>query len=140
MDVIAESFASNSLLALKTSTGRCCDVLAQNWGVIGDPYLENDELEFCDVIWMNPVFRGIPNEATLASSGRAVPLYRVSSSSDHIVQLRKLNNICIVVILEKRLGFQSGFENRLQHPACLFLSELLATTRSFHENGLHRAS
>ena len=84
MDEIAESLASNSLLALKTSTGRCyhsirkiCRVATQ-----GTSYFQYDQFELSDVIWMNPILGRLSNEVLLSSTSSTVPFDRVSLRSD----------------------------------------------------------
>lgn len=67
-------------------------------------YLENDKFDFRNVVWVNPVFRGISNEITLSSTRSAITLHRVSSCSDYVVQFRELDNVRVIVVFEEWLG------------------------------------
>ena len=54
---------------------------------------------------MYPVFGGIPDEVLLSSSCRTVALNWLSPSTYEIVELRKLDDEGIVIVLEERLSF-----------------------------------
>ena len=89
-------------------------------------HLQDNELELSDVIRMHPVLGCLTNETTLASSSSTVAFHGVAPCSYDIIQLRKLHDIRVVVVLEERLGLQSSRENRLEHPSGLFLPHELA--------------
>lgn len=109
----------------------------KNWQV-----LQDDELQFCYVVRMNPVFSRLSDEAGLASTSSTVTLDGVSASSDEVVELRKLNDRGIVVLDVKGLGLESAIENRLQVPTGRFLEFWLANAKvgKGEERCLHRAS
>jgi hypothetical protein len=45
----------------------------------------------------------------------------VATSSDDIIELRQLDDVGIIVVLEERLGLEPGSEDGLEHPLCAFL-------------------
>jgi hypothetical protein len=84
MDVMAESFASNSLLGLNTRTGRCCTELVEPLGKEVMTNLQNEKLQLGDIIWMYPVFGCLTNKVALTATSRAVTLNRVTSRPHNI--------------------------------------------------------
>lgn len=119
---MAESLVSNSLLALNTRTGRCFKLSVT--GSNKDGYftdLQYNELQFRDVIRVNPILCGLTDKVLLTASCGAVAFYWVSSSPHKIVELGELDDKGIIVVAEKRLRFQSGSENGLEGPRFLFL-------------------
>lgn len=80
-----------------------------------------DELQLCNIIWVYPIFGRLPDEVLLASSRCTVTFDRVSPCSYKVVEPRKLDNECIVVIFEERFCFQSCGEDWLEVPLGLFL-------------------
>ena len=84
--------------------------------------LQYDKLQLCNIIWVYPVFRRLPDEILLASSSCTVTFNRVSPCSYKVVEPRKLDNEFIVVVFEERFCFQSCSENWLEVPLCLFLN------------------
>jgi hypothetical protein len=67
--------------------------------------LKNNELQFRNVVRMNPVFRRVTDKACLASTGSAVSLDRASSRPYDIIEFRKFDNVGIVVVGKKWLRF-----------------------------------
>jgi hypothetical protein len=70
---------------------------------------------------VHPVLRSIPDEASLGASSRAISFDRVAASSDDIIELRQLDDVGIIVVLEERLSLEPGSEDGLEHPLCAFL-------------------
>jgi len=130
MDEIAVSFSSNSLLGLKTRTGRCwieksarsrlCVELRKSEFA----YLENDQFQFCDIIRVDPVFRGLADKVLLRPSGGGISLDWVSLGPDQIVKLGKFYNEGIIIIFEEGLSVKACGEDGSQVPAGLFLAKL----------------
>lgn len=50
-------------------------------------HLQNDELQFCDIIPVNPVFRGLADKVLLRTAGGRVTLDGIALVADQIVQL-----------------------------------------------------
>lgn len=119
---MAESFVSNSLLALNTSTGRCFTFSAAGSnkdGVFTD--LQYDEFQFRYVIRVNPILCGLTDKILLTTSRGAVACDWIASSPHEIVELGELDDKGIIIVAEKRLRFQSGSEDGLEAPQFLFL-------------------
>lgn len=90
--------------------------------------LQYDELQFGDVIWVNPILGGLTDKVLLTTPRGAIAFYWVSSSPNEIVELGELDNKSIVVVTEKRLRFQSGSEDGLEAPGFLFLYHPLSNS------------
>lgn len=88
--------------------------------------LQDDQFQLRDVVGMHPVLGRLADEVLLLSSRGAVSLGRVPSRADKIIELGKLHNEGIIVVLEERLGLETGREDRFEIPSRLFLP-LLAT-------------
>ena len=86
--------------------------------------LQYNELQLCNVIGVHPIFGRLPDKILLASAGCTITFDRVSPRSYKVVELRELNNECIVIVFEKRFCFQSCGEDWLEMPLCLFLLSL----------------
>jgi len=84
-------------------------------------YLENDKLQFCDVVRVNPVLGGLTHEAGLVPTSSTVTLGRVTSGSHEIIQFRELDDEGVVVVPEEWLCIQTCGKNRLESPSSLFL-------------------
>lgn len=95
-------------------------------------YLENDQFQLCDVVRVDPVFRGLADKILLRPSGCGITLDGISLGPDQIVELREFHNKRIVIILEERLSFEARGEDGPQVPAGLFLAKL-AHGRSWAE-------
>ena len=48
-------------------------------------HLENDELKLGDIVWMDPVLRGLSDEVLLASPRGSITLGGVASTSNQII-------------------------------------------------------
>lgn len=83
--------------------------------------LQYDELQLCNVVWVHPVFRRLPDKVLLAPSSCTVTFDGVPPRSYQIIKLRELYNERIVVVLEERFCFQSCSEDWFEMPPCLFL-------------------
>ena len=121
---MAESFASNSLFGLKTRTGRCCGDLAKVLAGEMRTDLKDEKLQLGNVVWMNPVLRGLSYEITLAATSRAITFDGVASRPNDIKQPRELNNIRIVIVLKERAFLQPRSKGRLENPSSFFLKSL----------------
>lgn len=88
--------------------------------------LQYDELQLCNIVWVHPVFGGLPDEVLLASTSCTVTFDRVSPRSYKVVELGELDDERIVIILEEGLRFQSCGKDRLKMPFCLFLLSISA--------------
>ena len=84
-------------------------------------YLENDKLQFGDVVRMNPVLGGLTHEVGLVSTSSTVTFGRVTSCSHEIIQFRELDDEGVVVVPEEWLCIQACSKNRLESPFSLFL-------------------
>jgi hypothetical protein len=78
--------------------------------------LQDDQLQLGDVIRVNPVFGCLTNKVLLASTSG-----RIAFGTDKVIQLGEIDNEGIVVVLEERLGIETGSKDRLKVPLRLFL-------------------
>jgi hypothetical protein len=83
--------------------------------------LQDEELQFRDVIRMHPIFGCLSNEIALASTSRTVALDWITPRSHDIKQSREFDNIRIIVILEEGAFLESSCERRLENPSGFFL-------------------
>jgi hypothetical protein len=83
--------------------------------------LQDDQLQFGDVIPVNPVFGCLTNKVLLVSTSGRIALDRVTLSTDKVVQLGEIDHKGIVVVLEERLGIEAGSKDRFEVPLRLFL-------------------
>lgn len=91
--------------------------------------LEDDELEFCDVVRMHPIFGGLPHEVLLFPSGRGVSFDRVSSRADSVIKAGKLDNKGIVVVLEEGFPLETSGKYGFEYPTCGFLKNISSSAR-----------
>lgn len=105
MEEMAESLVSNSLLALKTNTGRCYYGSALAFHGMETPYLQYYKLQFRHIVRVNPVLGRLPHKVLLSTSRRAIPFYWFSPCADDIIQLGQVDYERIVVVTEERLRF-----------------------------------
>lgn len=101
--------------------------------------LQDNKLQFRDVVRVHPVFSRLSDEVGLASTRSTVALDGISASSDEVVELRQLDDSGVVVFLVKGLGFESAIENGLQVPSGRFL-ELSLGNGYVTSNGLSLTS
>ena len=70
---------------------------------------------------MYPVLCSLPYEVLLPSTCSTVSFDGVPSCADQVVQLRKLHDRIVIVVLEERLALESRGEYWLEMPRSLFL-------------------
>ena len=87
-------------------------------------YLKNDQFQFCDVVRVDPVFRGLADKVLLSPSSGGITLDGVSLGPDQIVELGEFHDECIVIILEEWFGFKACCKDGSQVPVGLFLVQL----------------
>jgi hypothetical protein len=83
--------------------------------------LQDDQLQLGDVIRVNPVFGCLTNKVLLASTSGRIAFDWVTFGTDKVIQLGEIDNEGIVVVLEERLGIETGSKDRLKVPLRLFL-------------------
>lgn len=118
---MAESLASNSLLGLKTRTGRCCRWLAQVLLGEAETDLKDEKLQLSDIVRVHPVLGGLSNKIALTTTSRAVALDWITPRPHDVKQPRQLDNIRIVVVFEERALLQSRGKGWLEDPTSFFL-------------------
>ena len=91
-------------------------------------YLEDNKLQLGYVIWMDPVLGRLSDEVLLTTPCGTVSCCGMPSGAYEIVKPGKLDNECVIVILEERFCFQSGCKYRFQMPLGLFLRPVSAFT------------
>ncbi len=88
---------------------------------VSEDYLEYNELKLSDIIGVYPILGCLSYEVLLATPSCAVACYRMAPRPYQVIELRKLDNECIVIIFEERFRFQSCGKHRLEMPFSLFL-------------------
>lgn len=73
---------------------------------------------------MYPVLCCLADKVLLTTTGRAISFDWVSSGSYQVVKLRELDNKSVVVVLEKRLRFQTCSKDGFKVPGRLFLDTI----------------
>ena len=92
--------------------------------------LEDNELQLCDIVGVNPVFGSLSDKACLASTSSTITLDWVSSGSDKVVELRQLDDRCIVIFLKNGLALSRVSKTgRKCHPVIFCYWELELTKR-----------
>ena len=87
-------------------------------------YLQYDQFDLRDIVWMYPILCGSPDKILLASTRSTISLDRHSSGTNKVVEFGELDNEGVIVVLEEWLCFEPRSEDGLQVPACLFLSDI----------------
>lgn len=95
-------------------------------------HLKNNQFQFCDIIRVDPVFRGLADKVLLRPSGGGITLDGVSLGPNQIIELGEFHDERIVIILEEWFGFEACRKDGSQVPAGLFLAKL-AHGRSWAE-------
>lgn len=86
--------------------------------------LKDDEFQLDNVVGVDPIFGGLANEVLLLSTSGRVALDGVTAGTDDVVELRELDNVVVVVILEERLALEASGEDRLESPTGVFLQRV----------------
>lgn len=86
--------------------------------------LENNELQFNNVVWVHPVLCSLANKVLLLSSCGRVALDWISSCANDIVEFGQFDNVRVVVILEEGLALETCGEDGFEDPTSVFLRSL----------------
>src|SRR6266545_4267354 len=101
MKDIPESFGSNSLSGLKTE-GISISIRLRQAITVHTQYRkipEDSQFQRDQIIRMHPIFGRLTDESTLITACASITLYRVTSSTNEVIELRELNNKGIPIIL-----------------------------------------
>ena len=78
--------------------------------------LENDKLQFRDVIRMHPILGRLTHKVLLTASCSAISFDRVTPRPDLVIELGEFDNESVIVVVEERFCLEPGREDGFQVP------------------------